>query len=67
MDPIDLVKEIRKIISEKRIDISDVILTGGVEDYTNYSNLVGQLKSLDYVEQEVRDFLQKRRIDVDQE
>ena len=67
MDPIDLVNEIRKIISEKRMDISDVILTGGVEDYTNYSNLVGQLKSLDYVEQEVRDFLQKRRIDVDQE
>jgi len=67
MNPIDLIKEIKKIISEKRMDISDVILTGGVEDYNNYSNLVGQLKSLDFIEQEIRDFLQKRRIDIDQE
>jgi hypothetical protein len=37
-------------------------LTGGIENYSNYQNLVGQLKSLDFIEQEVKDFLQKRKM-----
>ena len=62
MDILDLIEEHKKIIKTKRQDISDVILTGGVENYSNYQNLVGQLKSLDHIEQEVRDFLQKRKV-----
>ena len=62
MDILDLIEELKKIIKTKRQDISDVILTGGVENYSNYQNLVGQLKSLDHIEQEVRDFLQKRKV-----
>tara|TARA_R110000803_G_scaffold33048_3_gene72513 strand:+ start:232 stop:432 length:201 start_codon:yes stop_codon:yes gene_type:complete len=66
MDPIELIEELKKIIRNKKTDISEVILTGGAQDYTNYSNLIGQIKSLDYVEQEVRHFLQKRRINVEE-
>ena len=62
MDILDLIEELKKIIKTKRQDISDVILTGGVENYSNYQNLVGQLKSLDHIEQEVKDFLQKRNV-----
>ena len=62
MDILDLIEELKKIIKTKRQDISDVILTGGVENYSNYHNLVGQLKSLDHIEQEVKDFLQKRNV-----
>jgi hypothetical protein len=62
MDVLDLIEELNKIIKTKRQDIADILLTGGVEDYTNYQNLVGQLKSLDYIEQEVKDFLQKRKM-----
>ena len=62
MDILDLIEELKKIIKTKRQDINDVILTGGVENYSNYQNLVGQLKSLDHIEQEVRDFLQKRKV-----
>ena len=62
MDVIDLIEELNKIIKTKRQDIADVLLTGGVENYSNYQNLVGQLKSLDYIEQEVKDFLQKRKM-----
>ena len=62
MDVIDLIEELNKIIKTKRQDIADVLLTGGVENYSNYQNLVGQLKSLDHIEQEVKDFLQKRKM-----
>ena len=62
MDVIDLIDELNKIIKTKRQDIADVLLTGGVENYSNYQNLVGQIKSLDHIEQEVKDFLQKRKM-----
>jgi|TARA_Y200000002_G_C22217374_1_gene470102 hypothetical protein len=66
MDPIELLEFLNKSIRNKRSDISTVILTGGATDYTNYMNLIGQLASLDFIEQETQDFLQKRRINVDE-
>ena len=42
MDVVEFIEELNKIIRTKRQDISDILLTGGVEDYTNYQNLVGQ-------------------------
>ena len=59
MDVVELIEELNKIIRTKRQDIADILLTGGVEDYTNYQNLVGQLKSLDHIEQELKDLLDK--------
>ena len=38
MDILDLIEELKKIIKTKRQDISDVILTGGVENYSNYQD-----------------------------
>ena len=65
MDVVKLIEALNKIIRERRQDISDIILTGAVEDYTNYQNLVGQLKSLNHIEQEVKDLLQRRKINED--
>ena len=62
MNVVELIEALNKIIRERRQDISDIILTGAVEDYTNYQNLVGQLKSLNHIEQEVKDLLQRRKI-----
>tara|TARA_R100001086_G_C11751369_1_gene235461 strand:- start:437 stop:634 length:198 start_codon:yes stop_codon:yes gene_type:complete len=62
MDVVEFIEALNKIIRNRRQDLSDIILTGGVEDYTNYQNLVGQLKSLDHIEQEVKDILQKRKM-----
>ena len=65
MDPIELIEELNKILKNNRKAVKDVLLTGGATDYTNYMNLIGQLKSLDNVEQEFKEFLQKRRIQVE--
>ena len=45
--------------------MQDVVLTEGATDYTNYKYMMGQLKSLENVEQEFKEFLQKRRIQVE--
>jgi len=65
MDPIELIEELNKIIKSNRKLVEDVVLTGGATDYTNYMYLMGKLKSLDNVEQEFKEFLQKRRIQVE--
>ena len=62
MDPIELIEELNKILKSNRKLVEDVVLTGGATDYTNYMYLMGKLKSLDNVEQEFKEFLQKRRI-----
>ena len=59
---VDFLEELRKILDTKRKQIADIMLTGGAENYTNYQNLVGQIKSLDYIEQEVKDLLEKRKV-----
>ena len=59
---VDFLDDLKKILDTKRKQIADIMLTGGVDDYSNYQNLVGQVKSLDYVEQEVKDLLEKRKV-----
>jgi len=66
MDPLELIEELNKILKNNKRTIEDVVLTGGATDYTNYMNLIGQLASLDFIEQETQDFLQKRRINVEE-
>jgi len=65
MDPIELIEELNKILKSNKKLVEDVVLTGGATDYTNYMYLMGKLKSLDNVEQEFKEFLQKRRIQVE--
>ena len=65
MDPLELIEELNKILKNNKRTVEDVVLTGGATDYTNYMYLMGQLKSLDNVEQEFKEFLQKRRIQVE--
>ena len=65
MDPIELIEELNKIIKNNRKVVQDVVLTEGATDYTNYKYMMGQLKSLENVEQEFKEFLQKRRIQVE--
>ena len=62
MDPIELIEELNKILNNNKRTLEDVVLTGGATDYTNYMYLMGQLKSVDNVEQEYKECLQKRRI-----
>ena len=62
MDPIELIEELNRIIKNNRKVVQDVVLTEGATDYTNYKYMMGQIKGLDNVEQEFKEFLQKRRI-----
>ena len=62
MDPIELIEELNRIIKNNKKAVHDVVLTDAATDYTNYKYMMGQLKGLDNVEQEFKEFLKKRRI-----
>ena len=62
MDPIELIEALNRIIKNNKKAVNDVVLTDAATDYTNYKYMMGQLKGLDNVEQEFKEFLQKRRI-----
>ena len=60
MDEIRLVERIFKIIRTRQTQINDIILNNQVKDWNDYQNHLGQLDTLNYIEQELSDLLKKQ-------
>mgnify|MGYP000642687846 CR=1 len=56
MDDLDLASYLRKVIAEKRSDISNVLMEGMLKDVEHYKNLQGQLEVLKLIEMNISDF-----------
>jgi len=56
MDDLDLASYLRKVIAEKRSDISNVLMDGMLKDVEHYKNLQGQLEVLKLIEMNISDF-----------
>ena len=59
MDGIFLAEHLLKSIKERRDRIAEMMLGGTVKDIEEYKQLVGNIESLDYIGQELRDILEK--------
>ena len=59
MDGIFLAEHLIKIIRERRERISEMMTGGIVKDIEEYRQLVGNVESLDYIGQELREILEK--------
>jgi|TARA_R110002012_G_scaffold86039_2_gene214189 hypothetical protein len=59
MDGILLAEHLLKSIRERRDRISEMMSAGTVVDYEEYKQLVGNIESLDYIGQELREILEK--------
>ena len=66
MDGILLAEHLLKSIRERRGRICGKMAFGEVADYEAYKQLVGNIESLDYIDQELRDILERaeRQVDV---
>jgi len=62
MDGIFLAEHLIKIIRERRERISEMMTGGTVKDIEEYRQLVGNVESLDYIGQELRDILEKAEV-----
>jgi|TARA_R110000796_G_scaffold220655_1_gene336736 hypothetical protein len=60
MDDIYLADKTFRLIRTRQTQITEIIISNQVEDWNQYQNLIGQLDSLTYIEQELSDLLKKQ-------
>ena len=60
MDVIHLVDRIYKIIRTRQNQITQLVISNQVKDWNEYQNHLGQLDTLNYIEQELTDLLKKK-------
>ena len=63
MDAVRLVERIFKIIRTRQAQINEIITSNQVKDWNDYQNHLGQLETLNYIEQELSDLLKKQEQD----
>ena len=59
MDYITFAENIFSGIRARQTQLNEIIIGEGVKDWPTYQNLLGQMKSLDHIEQELKDLLDK--------
>ena len=60
MDPIVLAERIFRIIRTRQTQLTEIIINNQVKDWNDYQNHLGQLDTLNYIEQELSDLLKKQ-------
>ena len=60
MDSIYLADRLYKIIRTRQTQIVEIITSNQVTDWNDYQNHLGQLVTLNYIEQELSDLLKKQ-------
>ena len=60
MDSITLAERIFKLIRTRQAQIIEIITSNQVKDWNDYQNHLGQLDTLNYIEQELSDLLKKQ-------
>ena len=60
MDTVYIVDKIYKIIRARQNQITQLIISNQVKDWNDYQNHLGQLDTLNYIEQELSDLLKKQ-------
>ena len=60
MDSIYLAEKIYKIIRTRQTQLTEIIINNQVKDWNDYQNHLGQLDTLNYIEQELSDLLKKQ-------
>ena len=63
MDIITLSDKIRKILRDKKAQITEIVTSGSAKDMEQYRHLIGQLDALNFIEQELSNLLEKQEND----
>jgi|TARA_S200002703_G_scaffold158344_1_gene168445 hypothetical protein len=66
MDMYDFIHAIRRDLSEREEQIKDILMSGGIKDMEKYQFLMGEISSLSYIHDKIKEHLHKQG-DVDDE
>tara|TARA_R100000781_G_scaffold23757_1_gene17535 strand:+ start:609 stop:794 length:186 start_codon:yes stop_codon:yes gene_type:complete len=59
VDGVLLAEHLFKLIRERRERISEMLTSGNLKNMEEYKQLVGNIESLDYISQDLREILEK--------
>ena len=65
MDGILITNHILKLINDKKIQISELLISNGVKDMLHYRHLMGNIEGLEYLEQELKSLLNQQELNDD--
>ena len=60
MDAIYLAEKLYRVIRTRQTQITEIVVNNQVKDWNDYQNHLGQLDTLNYIEQELSDLLKKQ-------
>ena len=60
MDAVRLAEIIFKLIRTRQTQVIEIVTSNQVKDWNDYQNHLGQLDTLNYIEQELSDLLKKQ-------
>ena len=60
MDPLVIVAKLQKIIRENLQRVGDSMISGGVDNMEKYQYMLGQLRTYQYMSQEISSLLEKK-------
>ena len=61
MDGIHLAEKLFRVIRTRQNQLTEIIVNNQVKDWNDYQNHLGQLDTLNYIEQELSDLLKKKQ------
>ena len=60
MDGLAIVSKIQKIIKDRLQAVGDTMITGGVDSMEKYQYMLGQIRTYQYLSQEISSLLEKK-------
>ena len=60
MDAVYLAEKLFRVIRTRQTQITEIIVNNQVKDWNDYQNHLGQLDTLNFIEQELSDLLKKQ-------
>ena len=60
MEAIYLAEKLFRVIRTRQSQLTEIIVNNQVKDWNDYQNHLGQLDTLNYIEQELSDLLKKQ-------
>tara|TARA_Y100001938_G_scaffold131841_1_gene189418 strand:- start:328 stop:528 length:201 start_codon:yes stop_codon:yes gene_type:complete len=60
MDMYDFIHAIRKDLNEREEQIKTILMTGGIKDMEKYQFLMGEISSLSYIHDKIKEHLHEK-------
>ena len=60
MDPLVIVAKLQKILQDNLQRVGDTMISGGVDNMEKYQYMLGQIRTYQYISQEISSLLNKK-------